>query len=145
MAYNVIWVGPADGANRKPLTVEGTATEIGIRPGMLVTVLNGEMAKSANDGTTASQLLIAREIGEQFGSDITVAWTNGSNAISVAPRSGEFFNVSLAAAQTIVDGDALTSAGNGQFKKAGAADAIYCYAQAASTGAAANTLLLATV
>lgn len=145
MAYNVIWVGPADGANRKPLTVEGTPAAANILPGMLVTVEAGVMAQSANDGTTESRLIIAREVGEQFGLTITDPLPANNNGIAVAPRSGEFFNVTLAAAQTIVVGDALTSAGGGLFKKAEAADAIYCYAQSASAGAAANTLILATV
>ena len=144
MAYNVIWVGPADGANHKPLTVEGTAGA-SILPGTLVAQTGDAIAKSANDGTTASRLLLAREIGEQFGKKITDAIASGDHIICVAPRSGEFFNVCVAATQTIVVGDALTSNGDGTFKKAGAADAIYCYAQVASAGAAKNSLLLATV
>lgn len=145
MAYNVIWVGPADGPNHKPLTVEGKATEA-VLPGKLVAQgANGDISLSANDGTTASRLLIAREIGEQFGKTITDSWATDDHLISVAPRSGEFFNVAVAAAQTIIVGTPLTSNGNGLFKVAGAGDAVYCYAQKVSTAAAANTLVLATV
>ncbi len=144
MAYNVIWVGPADGSNHKPLTVEGTAGA-SILPGTLVAQTGDAIAKSDNDGTTSSRLLLAREIGEQFGKNISQPWSTNDHIICVAPRSGEFFNVCIAAAQTIVVGDALTSNGDGKFKKAGAADAVYCIAQVASTAAAANTLILATV
>ena len=144
MAYNVIWVGPADRANHKPLTVEGTAGA-SILPGTLVAQTGDAITKSDNDGTTASRLLLAREVGEQFGKKITDAVASGDHIIFVAPRSGEFFNVCIAAAQNVVVGDALTSNGDGTFKKAGAADAIYCYAQTASNAAAKNPLLLATV
>ena len=144
MAYNVIWVGPADGSNHKPLTVEGTAGAT-ILPGTLVAQTGDDIAKSTNDGTTASRLLLAREFGEQFGKKITDPITTGQHIVCVAPRSGEFFNVCISASQTLVVGDALTSAGDGTFKKAGAGDAIYCYAQVASNNAANNTLILATV
>ena len=144
MAYNVIWVGPADGANHKPLTIEGTAGGA-ILPGSLAAVDGNAITSSTADGTKQADLVIAREIGEQYGASVTTQWATGNNVICVRPRSGEFFNVVVEAGQTITRGTALTANGGGQFKAAGASDVHLCYSAVDATGLPANSLVLATV
>ena len=144
MAYNTIWVGPADGANKKPLCIEGTAGGA-IRAGALVSVVGNEITASAADGKAVVELVIAREIGEMFGKTIDDQWATGDHVIAVKPRSGEFFNVRVAAGQAIVRGSALTTDGGSGFKLAGAGDVTLAYAAGDYTSLPANSLILATI
>ena len=145
MSKNVIWAGPADGANRSPMTVEGVATTELI-PGSLVGRAASKLAYSTADGTKPIQVLVVREVGEHYGKTITDPWTANENSISVMPRSGEFVNVRLAASQTVVTGDGLTSNGDGSWKKAGASDAALLYAtESATTGSGVTSTLIRAV
>lgn len=141
MAKNVIWAGPADGSNCSPMTVEGEAAAALI-PGSLADIAAEQIAYSNADGTAPVNVLIVREVGEQFGKTITDPWTAGENSITVQPRSGEFVNVRLAASQNVAFGAALTSNGDGTFKVAGAADHPMLYAREAVVTAAGVTSTL---
>lgn len=143
MAKNVIWAGPADGACRSPLTEEGLAVQA-LLPGSLVAVDASGMDYSAAAATVDTDLLVVREIGENYGKAITDAWTISENAIAVRPRSGEFVNVRLAASQSVVYGSPLTSNGDGTFKIATpATDVVHLYArEAVTTGVGETTTLV---
>jgi hypothetical protein len=121
---NVIWCGPIDGYVKKPLTVEGEALAADIIPGNSVTLSAAGINNSANDGTTASRVLVAREIGEQFGADIFTAWDNGQNMIAVSPRSGENVYVNIVASAAAAVDTGLTDNGDGSWKVAGAGDVV---------------------
>ncbi len=121
---NVIWCGPVDGYFKKPLTVEGAALAADILPGNSVSVSAAGINNSANDGTTATRVLVAREIGEQFGATITTAWDNGANMIAVSPRSGENVYVRVAASAAAGVDVGLTDNGDGTWKVAGAGDVV---------------------
>lgn len=146
MAKNVIWAGPADQANASPMTVEGLAVQA-LLPGSLVAVDASGMDYSDADATVDTDLLVVREVGENYGKKITEAWTINENAIAVRPRSGEFVNVRLAASQTVVYGSPLTSNGDGTFKVATpATDVVHLYArEAVTTGAGVTTTLVKAV
>lgn len=140
---NKIWAGPADGANHKPLTVEGVALAADILPGNSVAIEATGINNSANDGTTASRILIAREVGEQFGATITTPWTNAENMVAISPRSGEFVYVNMAASAALDQGAGITDNGAGLFKAAGAGDVAKLYLAEAKPLTAAASLVLA--
>ena len=133
---NVIWAGPADGSTVKPLTVEALASEA-ILPGSYVDFAAGEFAYNADAGGEGI-VLVAREVGENFGLTIDEPWPINNSMVAVQPRSGEFVYVRLAAAQTVGFNTALTSNGDGTFKVAGAGDSQDLYAREAVTTAAGN-------
>lgn len=140
----VIYVGPADDANHKPLNVEGVA---------LTAVLPGTVMKRTASGLDASdiaatvfgnQLLVADK-DQQRTRSVDDAWTLNENMVAIAPRSGEFLNVLVASGENItIPGTALSSNGDGTLKVAltdGTED-ILCYADELTGGAlAANTLI----
>ena len=121
---NVIWCGPVDGYFKKPLTVEGAAQSADILPGNSVSVSAAGISNSANDGTSETRVLVAREIGEQFGATITTPWDNGANMIAVSPRSGENVYVRMAAGAAAGVDAGLTDNGDGTWKVAGNGDVV---------------------
>lgn len=140
---NVIWAGPVDGSVKKPLTVEGKALAADIKPGNLVAVGATGIDNSANDGTSASRVLIAREVGEQFGKSISDPWDINNNMIAVSPRSGENVYVNIAASQTLAIDSGLASNGDGTFKLAGAGDVVALYAAEVLASTASVQMILA--
>ncbi|MDB4306042.1 hypothetical protein N9980_00585 [bacterium] len=140
---NKIWVGPADGANAKPLIVEGLAVDA-FTPGELIVRDASGLNTSTNASTVLGQeCLIAREIGANIGGDVDTAATVGETAYAVKLRSGEFALVRSAATQNITaKGLALTSNGDGTFKLAGAADDKIVYSEEIINVTAAGTLVL---
>ena len=122
MAKRKIWVGPADGANAKPLIVEGLIVD-DFAAGELLVQSSSGLATSANAGTVLGQdAIIAQEIGAGIGGDIDTLATVGDTGFAIAVRSGEFVNIRMSIANITSKGVNLTSNGNGQFKLAGAAD-----------------------
>lgn len=111
MSKNVIWVGPADGGNDKPLLIEGQALE-DIQPGYLVEeTATGIQVNTADATDFGGELLVANKNSLQS-RDILEAWASGENVTVVKPRSGEFLNVYVAAPNNITTrGTALTRVG----------------------------------
>lgn len=140
---NKIWVGPADGANAKPLVVEGKAAD-DFSPGELLVRTATGLATSANASTVLGQEpIIFREIGAHLGADVDTKATVGDNARAVKLRSGEFALVRVAATQNITSkGLALTSNGDGTFKLAAAADDKIVYSEEIINVTVAGTLVL---
>lgn len=138
----VIYVGPADGSNSKPLTVEGIATEASIAPG---SVLHYAAASAglelADDAATVfgKPLLVANK-DEFNSSSVDDAWTLNETMIAIKPRSGELLNVLVITAQALVVGTALTRvAGTPGALTIAATDGteeILCYADEVVTTAA---------
>lgn len=114
---NKIWVGPADGANQKPLIVEGLVVDDFSAGELLVQTSSGLATASAAATIKAQEVLLAREIGAHLGGDIDTKATVGDTGQAIALRSGEFAYVRMAATQNITSkGTALTSNGDGTFK-----------------------------
>ncbi len=141
---NKIWVGPADGANVKPLIVEGLVID-DYSPGELIQRTASGLKTSASASTVMGQeVLIAREIGANFGGDIDTKATVGDTGQVIKLRSGEFALVRSAASQNITSkGTALTSNGDGTFKIATpGTDDILVYSEEIINATQAGTLVL---
>ena len=143
MAKRKIWAGPADGANCKPLIVEGLVIDDFSAGELLVQSASG-LATTALAGTVLGQeCLIAHEIGAGVGGDIDTKATVGDTGQAIAVRSGEFVNVRSAIANYTSKGTALTSNGDGTFKIAGAADDKILYIDEIINVTVAGTLIRA--
>ncbi len=96
----VIWVGPVDGANDKPLNVEGVALAADILPGTILKQSDGGLDLS-DTTVTFPQLLLVADKDQQRTVAVDVPWTVSENMVAIQPRSGEFMNVLLAPDQVI--------------------------------------------
>lgn len=111
-----IWVGPADGANCKPLIVEGLAVN-SVTPGAIVERVAGGLQTTTKAATVFnSETLVAIEYGDHTGGNVDTAYEIGSNVLSGQARSGEFYNVLAASGLVLVKGTALSSNANGVLK-----------------------------
>ena len=113
----VIYVGPADDSNHKPLTVEGLALEADILPGMAVEQTVNGLQKNATVATEFSHQLLVADKNELQSKSVDDAWTLAQTMQAIHPRSGEFVNVLVVAGNNITErGTALTVDGAGKFK-----------------------------
>jgi hypothetical protein len=117
LGKRVIFVGPADGANHKPLNIEGKAVSA---------VLPGTFLKRTAAGLDTNDIA-AIIFGEQFiiadkdqqrSKSVDTAWTINENMVAIAPRSGEFVNALVATGQTLIKGSPLARNGAGLLKLA---------------------------
>ena len=99
----VIYVGPADGSNHKPLNVEGVATEASILPGSVVDfAAAGAGLELADDAATVfGKLFMVADKDQMRTKSVDDAWTIAENMVAIQPRSGEFVNVLVITAQAI--------------------------------------------
>jgi len=106
----VIYVGPADGANSKPLTVEGLATEAGIAPGAVLDFAAASAGLELMDdaATVFGKPLMVANKDEHASGSVDTAWTINENMVGIKPRSKELLNVLVVTAQALVRGTALT-------------------------------------
>lgn len=109
----VIFVGPADGENSKPLSVEGKAISA-IAPGTLVSSSAAGLAVNASAATVFGRLPLIAGKDSMRQKSIDDAWVINENMVSHQPRSGEFFNVLTVTGQALTsDSTALTRNGAG--------------------------------
>lgn len=108
-----IWVGPADGANAKPLIVEGLIVDDFAAGELLEQTASG--LQTSNNAATVfnSECIVAQEIGAGIGGDIDTLATVGDTGFGIAVRSGEFVNIRSAIANYTSKGVALASNGAG--------------------------------
>lgn len=95
-----IYVGPADGANHKPLNVEGEALAA-IAPGTVVESVATGLQVNANAATVFGQELLVADKDQQRTKSVDDAWTINENMVAIQARSGEFLNVLVATGQAI--------------------------------------------
>lgn len=102
----LIWMGPADGANQKPLNIEGVATEAGILPGSVLDFAAADAGlELADDAATVfGKLSMVADKNQQQSISVDTAWTLDENMVGIQPRSGEFVNVLVITAQAILKG-----------------------------------------
>lgn len=117
LGKRVIYVGPAAGANCKPLNIEGVAVAA-TAPGTVLKRLATGLAANNIAATTFGEQLIVADKDQQRSKSIDTSWTIAENMVAIAPRSGEFINVLVATAQTLIKGDPLSRNGAGLLKKA---------------------------
>ena len=105
----VIFVGPADGSNHKPLNVEGVATEASILPGSVVDYAAADAGlELADDAATVfGKLFLVADKDQQRSKSVDTAWTISENMVAIQPRSGEFINVLVITAQAVKKGSPL--------------------------------------
>jgi hypothetical protein len=131
----VIFVGPADGSNHKPLNIEGKAVGAAILPGTVLKQTSAGLDTSDVAATVFGQQFIVADKDQQRTKSVDTAWTQNENMVGIALRSGEFANVLVATGQTLVEGDAMSRNGAGFLKKAATdgSEEIVCYADEAVT------------
>jgi len=105
----VIFVGPADGMNHKPLNIEGVATEA-ITPGSVVdfAAANAGFELSDAAATVFGEMFLVADKDQQRTKSVDDLWTISENMVAIQPRSGEFINVLVVTGQALVKGTALT-------------------------------------
>ena len=110
LGKRVIYVGPVDGSNHKPLAVEGVATESGILPGAVLDYAASSAGLELMDdaATVFGKPLLVADKNEMLSKSVDDAWTINENMVAIQPRSGEFLNVLVVTAQALVKGTALT-------------------------------------
>ena len=112
----VIYVGPADDANHKPLNVEGEALAA-ILPGTLVDRVATGIQALASAATVFGKQFLVADKDQMRSRSVDDAWTINENMVAIAPRSGEFVNVLVAAGNNITALDTpLSSNGDGTLK-----------------------------
>ena len=101
----VIFVGPADGSNHKPLNVEGVATEA-VPPGSVVDFAAADAGlELADDAATVfGKLFMVADKDQQRSKSVDDAWTINENMVAIQPRSGEFVNVLVITGQAVLKG-----------------------------------------
>lgn len=129
----VIWVGPADGANQKPLNIEGVAVAA-TAPGTVMTQSSSGLSANANAATVTGYPLIVADKDQMRSKSVDDAWTINENMVAIKPRDGEYFNVLVATGQTLAVGSPLASNGAGLLVLATpATDYVLAYAEEAVT------------
>lgn len=106
----VIFAGPADDANHKPLHIEGIATEASIYPGAVLDYAAASAGLELMDdaATVFGKPLMVADYNFLLQKTVDDAWTVDENMVAISPRSGEFLNVLVVTAQALVRGTALT-------------------------------------
>lgn len=100
----VIYVGPADGSNHKPLNVEGVAVAA-VLPGIIVEQVAAGLQANAAAATVFGQELLVTDKDQMRSKSVDTAWTIDENMVAIKLRSGEFANVMVA------DGNDITARG----------------------------------
>ena len=111
---NLVYVGPADDANHKPLHVEEIALEADIAPGMLLGVTAAGFSKSPAIATVFGKQPFFADKNFLQGGSITEPWAISNSMVAIHARSGEFINAMVAASTAITTrGMPLASVGDG--------------------------------
>ena len=134
----VIYAGPVDGANTKPLHVEGVAVDAMLAGTLLKQSASG-LETSDVDATVSGQQVLFADKDQMRSRSVDDAWTIDENMNAISPRSGEFLNVLVATAQALIVGTPLASNGDGTLKIATVAtDAVIGHSDEAVTTTAAQ-------
>ena len=113
----LIWVGPADGANQKPLNTEGVALAA-IAPGTVMQETTAGLQANALAAIIFGEQLIVADKDQMRAKSVDEAWTLNENMVAILPRSGEFLNVLVVTGQVLIKGSPLSRNGAGLLKLA---------------------------
>lgn len=100
---NLIWTGPANGANVSPLTAEGVAGGA-ILPGTIIVSTANGLSQSTAAATVFGQRFMVADKDQQRTKLITEAWAVAENMVGIMPRSGESMNILCVTGQALVQG-----------------------------------------
>lgn len=122
---NTVYIGPAES---HPDVTEKPASAA-ISPGEVLFV-NGSDQFAPAGADTAELVYCALEniLGE-----VSEDYTSGQTVQGARPKSGEYYELTLAASQTIAKDDPLTTDANGNLVALGAGTNTICYADEAVT------------
>lgn len=101
----VIFVGPADDSNHKPLNIEGKILTASVLPGTILEGNGTSMQTNVSPATTFGQELIVADKDQQRSRSVDTVWAQNENIVAIKARSGEFLNVLVA------DGNDITARG----------------------------------
>lgn len=101
----VIYVGPADGSNHKPLNVEGVILTASVLPGTILEGSSTSLATNVNPATTFGQELIVADKDQQRSRSVDDVWAQNETIVAIKARSGDFLNILVA------DGNDITAQG----------------------------------
>ncbi len=113
----VIYVGPADGSDHKPLNIEGVAVT-GMLPGTFLKQTTAGLAVNNIAAIIFGEQFIIADKDQQRSKSVDDAWTINENMVAITPRSGEFVNALVATTQTLERGSPLARNGAGLLKLA---------------------------
>jgi len=113
----VIYRGPADYGDNKPLTVEGVAVAA-VLPGTILKQTASGLDANDVASTVFGQQFIIADKDQMRSKSVDDAWTISENMVALRARPGENYNALVATAQTLIKGDALSRNGAGLLKKA---------------------------
>lgn len=113
----VIYAGPVDGANHKPLNIEGVAVAA-VLPGTVLKQTTSGLDANDIAATVFGEQLIVADKDQQRSKSVDDAWTINENMVAIAPRSGEFLNVLVVTAQVLERGSPMSRNGAGLLKLA---------------------------
>lgn len=108
----VIYAGPADGCDYKPLHVEGKAVAA-TAAGTVMKQTAAGLEASDIAATVFGQLLLVADKDTQRSKSVDDNWTINENMVAIQPRSGELLNVLVATGQNLDHGTALARDGAG--------------------------------
>lgn len=101
----LIYVGPADGGNSKPLNIEGVILTASVLPGTILEGSGTSLATNVNPATTFGQELIVADKDQQRSRSVDDVWAQNETIVGIKARSGDFLNVLVA------DGNDITAQG----------------------------------
>lgn len=113
----VIFAGPADGSNHKPLNIEGKAVAA-IAPGTFLKRTTAGLDVNDIAAIIFGEQFIIADKDQQRSKSVDDAWTINENMVAIAPRSGEFVNALVATGQTLIVGSPMARNGAGLLKLA---------------------------
>ena len=97
-----IYVGPVDGANQKPLNVEGVAVDAMLPGTVLKTSAAGAGLETSDVAATVfGEMPLIADKNQMQTKSVDDAWTIDENMVAIQPRSGELLNVLVATGQAI--------------------------------------------
>lgn len=111
----VIYVGPADGSNHKPLNIEGVAVTA-IAPGTFLKQTTSGLAVNNIAAIIFGEQFIIADKDQQRSKSVDDAWTINENMVAIAPRSGEFVNALVVTGQALTRGTPLARNAAGLLK-----------------------------
>lgn len=121
---NTVYIGPAE---CHPDVSEFVASEA-ITPGSVLVTSSGEFALAGADAAGVTYFAL-----ENILEEVTDAYAIGETVQGARPKSGEYYELTLAASQTIAKDAALTTDASGNLVALGAGTNTIAYADEAVT------------
>lgn len=103
-----VFVGPLDGTNRRPSTVEGICVTAATLPGMIMSESSSGLAQNANAGTVFGNRPIAADRNSMLQKNMDDIWTINENMVGLQLESGMEYNLLVVTGQALAIGTALT-------------------------------------